>query len=106
MLKLLVSDHAGGYYVFLEVNAMISKLMNQESPCGEPEYSKISTQMEELQQKLRELLPPESQNLLERLTSASVRRENVLAEDEFVEGFCTAAAMALELYKRTNSSQN
>jgi len=79
--------------------------MNQEGPCGEPEYSKISAQVEELQQKLRELLPPESWDLLERLTNASVRRENVLAEDEFVEGFCTAAAMALELYERAHSSQ-
>jgi len=80
--------------------------MNQECPCGEPEYSEISAEIEKLEQRLSELLPAESRNLLERLTSASIRRENVLAEDEFVEGFCTAAEMALEIYKHTHSPQN
>ncbi len=78
---------------------MIERLMDQERPYGEPRYSKISAQMEELQQKLRVQLPPEGQDLLNQLADASIHRECALVEDVFMEGFCTAVTLALEVYK-------
>lgn len=81
---------------------MIAKLMNQERSYGEPEYSKTAAQIERLRQKLQEQLAPGAQALLEQLIAASIHRENILAEDAFVEGFYTAIEIVLELYTHTS----
>ena len=78
---------------------MISKLMNQERPCEEPEYSKALVQIGELREKLWTQLNPEGQDLLEQLLDMTFHRESVSVESVFTEGFCTAIEMMLEVYR-------
>lgn len=83
---------------------MIERLMNQERPYGEPEYSRLSNQIAQLKQELTIQLDQERNSKLERLTDTCIRRETVILHDVFADGFWTVVALMLE-FQSWRSSQ-
>lgn len=79
---------------------MIEKLMNPERPYGEPDYSKLTEQINQLQCSISAQLPPQSQNEMEQLADAYIRRETAALSDAFADGFWTAAKLVLDLHQR------
>lgn len=78
---------------------MIERLMNPERPYGEPEYSKISKQINNLRQQLQEQLDKENHSLLEQLCDAYIRQGNAMLPDAFTDGFWSAVELMLEYNK-------
>lgn len=78
---------------------MIEQLMNPELQYGEPEYSKIGTQICEVQDLLAERLDADTQRLLEQLSDLYIRQGNVMLKDVFAEGFCTAVEFMLDFLR-------
>lgn len=78
---------------------MIKQLMNPELRYGEPEYSRIEAQINEVQQSLSEQLDADTQRLLEQLSDLYIRQGNSMLEDVFTEGFCTAMALMLDFWQ-------
>ena len=79
---------------------MLERLMNMERPYGEPGYSGISKQISEIRQSLGGRLEPAARALLEELSDAHIRRENVLLKDVFADGFWSAIELMLEYQRR------
>lgn len=79
---------------------MIEKLMNPERPYGEPDYSKLSEQIHQLQQTISVHLTTEGQKQMEQLADTYIRRETAALSDAFADGFWTAVELMLELYQR------
>lgn len=79
---------------------MIEKLMNPERPYGEPDYSKLTDQIDQLRCSISAQLSPQSQNEMEQLAEAYIRRETAALSDAFTDGFWAAVKLVLELYRR------
>lgn len=79
---------------------MIEQLMDPERSYGEPEYSKMSRQINNLKQKMMEQLDQEGRELLEELSDSYIHQGNVMIRDAFVDGFCTAIGLVLESQQR------
>lgn len=79
---------------------MIERLMNQERPYGEPEYSKLSAQISQLKQQLCEQLNQEGKDWLEQLADTFMRQELLVLRDAFADGFWTAVELMLEFQQR------
>ena len=82
---------------------MIERLINQELPYGEPEYSRSATQAEALMELLRTQLDLEGKTKLEELADIFAHQGNIVSQDMFVEGFCTALDMMAEYIRRRSS---
>lgn len=79
---------------------MIEKLMDPERSYGEPDYSRFSGQISQLQQALSEHLTPQAREQLTQLADAYIRRETAALSDAFADGFWTAAKLVLDLHRR------
>ena len=79
---------------------MLEKLMNLEKSYGEPRYSQLAAQINDLRQKLNAQLDPEGQRLLEHLSDAYIRQGTAMLPDAFTEGFWTAVELMLDYHKR------
>lgn len=79
---------------------MIERLMNQERPYGEPEYSRLSNHIAQLKQKLITQLDQDGRNKLEQLTDIYIRQETAILHDVFADGFCSAVELMLEFQQR------
>lgn len=79
---------------------MIEKLMNPERPYGEPDYSKLTEQINHLQCSISAQLPPQSQSEMAQLADTYIRRETAALSDAFTDGFWTAAKLVLDLHRR------
>lgn len=79
---------------------MIERLMNLERPYGEPEYSKLAEQINQLKQQLCGQLDPIGKGLLEQLADTCVRQETAILRDAFENGFWTAIELMMEFQKR------
>lgn len=79
---------------------MIEKLMNPEHPYGEPQYSRLSEQINQLQQSISAQLPLQNQKQMEQLADAYIRRETAVLHDAFADGFWTGLELMLEYYQK------
>ena len=75
---------------------MIEKMMNPELPYGEPEYSEIGREINDLMERLVAKLDADDRPLLEQLADLHAHRANVVAEDTYVAGFCAAVDLVLD----------
>ena len=75
---------------------LIKRLMNPEMSYVEPKYSELSVNITKMKQMLDEKLDSDGRTLLEQITEAHTRQENVLVEDAYVAGFFTAVDLMLE----------
>ena len=75
---------------------MIEKMMNPELPYGEPEYSEIGREINDLMERLAAKLDADDRPLLEQLADLHAHRANVVAEDTYVAGFCAAVDLVLD----------
>ena len=75
---------------------MIEKLMKPELPYGEPEYSEIGKEINRVMERLTAKLDPDDRLLLEQLADLHDHRANVVAEDTYVAGFCTAIDLVMD----------
>lgn len=82
---------------------MIEKLMDPERPYGEPQYSRLSEQINHLQHSISAQLPPQDQNQMEQFADAYIRRETAALHDAFVDGFWTGLELMLEFYQRNRT---
>lgn len=78
---------------------MIERLMNLERPYGEPEYSKLSTQIAQLKQQLCGQLSLQGQEQLEQLSDAYLAQSAALVERSFVDGFCATVDLAMDYWE-------
>ena len=78
---------------------MLERLMNSESPYGEPQYSKLSEQIIQLKERLVEQLDPYGKDQLEQLSDAYIRQGSLMLPDAFADGFWTAVELMLEFEK-------
>ena len=79
---------------------MIEKLMNPEFPYGEPEYSEIGREINDLMERLSVGMNQEEITLLERLADLHTHRANTVARATFISGFCTAIDLTLDYLRR------
>ena len=82
---------------------MIEKLMNPERPYGEPDYSKLTEQINQLRGSISTQLPPQSQNEMEQLADAYIRRETAALSDAFADGFWAGLELMLEFRQRNRT---
>ena len=82
---------------------MLERLMNLERAYGEPFYSQLGEQINDLRQILNDQLNPEHQRLLEQLSDTYIRQQTVMLPDVFAEGFWTAVELMLEYYQRKST---
>ena len=75
---------------------MIEKMMNPELPYGEPEYSEIGREINDLMERLAAKMEAGDRPLLEQLADLHAHRANVVAEDTYVAGFCAAVDLVLD----------
>ena len=71
-------------------------MMNPELPYGEPEYSEIGREINDLMERLAAKLDADDRPLLEQLADLHAHRANVVAEDTYVAGFCAAVDLVLD----------
>ena len=79
---------------------MLERLMNFEQPYGEPRYSQLGEQINNLLQILNSKLDCKSQQLLQQLSDTYIRQQTVMLPDAFADGFWTAVELMLEYYQR------
>ena len=79
---------------------VIKRLMNPEMAYGEPKYAELSVKITKMKQMLDEKLDSDGRALLEQITEAHIRQENVLIDDAYVAGFCAAVDLMLEYLQR------
>lgn len=77
---------------------MIERLLEAEGRLGEPAYSQAAGQILQAQRELAASLDEAGRELLEKLEAAYIRREGIVMEAAFREGFCTAALLALDVW--------
>ena len=82
---------------------MIEKLMNPELPYGEPEYSEIGREINNLMERLSMGMSKEEIALLERLADLHAHRANAVATATFISGFCTAIDLTLDYLRRRDA---
>ena len=82
---------------------MIEKLMNPERSYGEPDYSRFSGQISQLQQALSEHLTPQAREQLTQLADAYIRRETAALSDAFADGFWAGLELMLEFHQRNRT---
>jgi len=87
-------------YLFVEVIAVIERLMNLERPYGEPEYSRLSKEISKLKDFLCDKLDQDGRKLLEQLTDVHMQQETAILYDAFSDGFWTAVELMLEFEHR------
>ena len=75
---------------------MIEKMMNPELPYGEPEYSELGREINDLMERLAAKLEADDRMLLEELADLHAHRANVVAEDTYVAGFCAAFDLVVD----------
>ena len=75
---------------------MIEKMMNPELPYGEPEYSELGREINDLMERLAAKMDADDRPLLEQLADLHAHRANVVAEDTYVAGFCAAVDLVLD----------
>ena len=79
---------------------MIEKLMNPELPYGEPEYSEIGKEINNLMERLVAKLDAGDRALLGQLADLHAHQANVVAADTYVAGFCTAIDLMQDYLRR------
>ena len=79
---------------------MIERLMNQELPYGEPEYSEISKKINSLMERIAAGMDEDSRKLLEQLADLHTHRANIVAEATFIAGFCAAMDLMLDYLRQ------
>lgn len=79
---------------------MIERLINQEHPYGEPEYSRLSEQITQLKQELNIQLDQEGREQLEQLSDTCICQATVILHDAFADGFWSAVELMLEFQQR------
>ena len=84
---------------------MIERLMNLERPYGEPEYSKLSAQTNQMKKQLFEQLNQEGKDWLEQLLDTFMRQEHLVLCDAFADGFWTAIELMLEFQQRESKNR-
>lgn len=77
---------------------MIEKLLDEEYPYGEPEYSRIAKQITGLKTSLEMQLTPEGKDLLEQISDAYLHQNTIVIKDAFMDGFCTAFEIILDVF--------
>ena len=82
---------------------MIEKLMNPERPYGEPVYSKLTDQIDQLRCSISAQLPPQSQNEMAQLADTYIRRETAALSDAFADGFWAGLELMLEFHQRNRT---
>ena len=75
-------------------------MMNPELPYGEPEYSELGREINDLMERLAAKLDANDRPLLEQLADLHAHRANVVAEDTYVAGFCAAVDLVLDYLLR------
>lgn len=75
---------------------MIEKLINPELRYGEPEYSQLGEEINEMKRRLSCQLDQGGKDLLEELMDTYIRQGNTGLRDAFTDGFCTAMKLMLE----------
>ncbi len=78
---------------------MMERLMNQEHPYGEPEYSRLSEEIAKLKTLLCGQLDTDGKRNLDQLSDIYVHQETAVLRDAFSEGFWTAVELVQE-YER------
>lgn len=81
---------------------MIERLMNEEFRYGEPGSSKAEGQIAEIYQELRGMLDREGRILLEKLSDAYIRQNNLIVKDVFKSGFCSAVELMIDFLKQNS----
>lgn len=81
---------------------MIEKLMDEEFRYGEPEFSKAEGQIVEIYQELRGMLDEEGKVLLDSLSDAYIRQNNLIVKEIFKSGFCSAVELMIDFLKQTD----
>jgi len=76
---------------------MIERLMNQEFRYGEPEYSHLEKEIQEMKDVLAKQLDEEGWKLLDQLSSAYIRQGHAMLNNAFADGFCTAVKLMMDV---------
>ena len=84
---------------------MIERLMNQERPYGEPEYSKWAEEITRLKNMLCKQLDQSGKQQLEQMEDAYLRRENAALCDAFADGFWSAVELMLEYQQQKSEAK-
>jgi len=80
---------------------MIERLMKPEIRYGEPKYSKIELKICETKQALAKRLDEDGLKLLENLSDAYLTQTSVQIEEAFIDGFCTAIDLILDVIRHS-----
>lgn len=80
---------------------MIERLMKSEIRYGEPKYSKIDLEIREIKRALAKELDEDGLNLLESLSDAYLHQNSIQIEGAFVDGFCTAVDLILDVIRHS-----
>ncbi len=83
---------------------MIEKLLDEEYPYGEPEYSCTEKQITELKAAIELQLDQKGKTLLEQISDAYLHQNAVIIKDAFVGGFCTAFEIMLDVFSHATHS--
>ena len=71
--------------------------MDLEKRYGEPEYSRLTEEISQIQNTLAKLLSADGKALLTKLCDAYAQQNVSIMEDIFTEGFCTAVELAADM---------
>lgn len=85
---------------------MIEKLIRSCFRYGEPTYKEKSTEIDEMIQMLSQELSADKKPLLERLEDSYQARESAVIRSAFIDGFCTAVQLVVEVVEYQRKNQN
>ncbi len=76
---------------------MIEQLIDMEESYGKPKYSKATERIIKIRRLLESQLNQEGCELVDQLACTYVEQSLTLIKEAFINGFCTAAEIALEI---------
>ena len=85
---------------------MIEKLIRSCFRYGEPTYKEKSAEIDEMIQMLSQELSAYKKPLLERLEDSYQAREGAVIRSAFIDGFCTAVQLVVEVVEHQRKNQN